>query len=165
MFVVAEYTIEEIEFKGNRLLSKEELKSMLSVRVGDPFIQSQVRKDLQKLFKTGYFNKEGLKVYPEESSEGGVKLVFDIQEQAPITDIVVHNTANLSIEVDAHGYFKDLVGKPENPAKVSKIIQDLEMAYVNKGYILTRVKDLEHRADGSLHIYISSGQIADIKYR
>ncbi len=70
-------TVDKIEVRGNRYVSTDLIKELLVTKEGSQFTLEKVRKDIKRLFKTGFFKK--IEVHKIE--EGGkLKLIYVVED-------------------------------------------------------------------------------------
>jgi outer membrane protein insertion porin family len=155
--------VSEIRISGNRLVSDAEIIEQLRTFPGQAFQKDSVIEDLRRIYSMGYFVAKSVEAKPYQKPDGSIILEYTVEENAPVTDLVVYGN-NLVSELDAFAHFDDLVGKPENAKLLSEKIQLLEREYYMKGYIVARVKDIDIDESGLLKIYIDEGNINEIKY-
>jgi surface antigen-like variable number repeat protein/TonB-like protein len=79
--------VEELDTIGNRRLTPKEVRSWIKTRPGDNFNTEQIKKDLDALLATGYFDKPYTRVYSEEAARGGVRVVFEVKELPLIFEV------------------------------------------------------------------------------
>ncbi len=71
--------IEKIIIKGNKYVSEELIRGLLSIKEGSPFSLEKIREDIRKLFRTGLFKK--IEVYREdEDGDGKYELLFVVED-------------------------------------------------------------------------------------
>src|SRR5438045_2377246 len=72
--------VEDLDFIGNRRLSKEQILGWILTRPGNPFNADLVQQDLKALLATGYFDSKNTRVTLEDAVRGGVRVVFEMVE-------------------------------------------------------------------------------------
>lgn len=155
-------TIKEIELKGNNLIKNEDILAKLNLKVGSKFDRDVIQQDLKSIYAMGYFT-ERLKAVPQ-SSPTGIKLRIEMEENTPVTGFNISGNKAVST-ADLSRIFNTQTGLPQNIAELNKAVEEIEKLYVNKGYILARVKKISDDPDGMINIDINEGVIESIKIK
>jgi hypothetical protein len=79
--------IEEVDFIGNRRITKEQILGWTKTRPGQLFNQPQVQQDLLAISATGFFDSTQTRVILEDASRGGVRVIFYVVELPLIVDV------------------------------------------------------------------------------
>lgn len=138
-----------------------QLMPRLAMHVGDAVNADYIRHDLNVIGATGLFStvKPAFTNVPE-----GVKLNYAVQMNPVVQGVDI--TGNESIST---GDLKKLItvtpGTVLNTSVVSKNIADINAAYGNKGYMMSRVSEVSMDDKGILHLGISEAHIEDIQLR
>lgn len=138
-----------------------QLMPRLAMHVGDAVNADYIRHDLNVIGATGLFStvKPAFTNVPE-----GVKLNYAVQMNPVVQGVDI--TGNESIST---GDLKKLItvtpGTVLNTSVVSKNIADINAAYGNKGYMMSRVSEVSIDDKGILHLGISEVHIEDIQLR
>ncbi len=154
-------TVDEIKIEGNRLVSTEDISSVLKTKRGDAFVREQVFDDLKAINEMGYFDEKQLQVVPELAN-GGVLLKIRVVENAPVTQFSFQGNDVVKTE-DISKIFSDQLGKPQNLTQLSSSIDKVEQMYHDKGFVLARVTDVKDFPDGSVSLTINEGTIDEIE--
>lgn len=154
-------TVDEIKIEGNRLVSTEDISSVLKTKRGDAFVREQVFDDLKAINEMGYFDEKSLQVLPELAN-GGVLLKIRVVENAPVTQFSFQGNGVIKTE-DISKIFSDQLGKPQNLTQLSSSIDKVEQMYHDKGFVLARVTDVKDFPDGSVSLTINEGTIDQIE--
>ncbi len=152
-----------IEINGNELVSTEEILSSLSITTGSQVNRDVVIQQLKNIYNMGYFDAKSIEAKPVKKSDGTVLLKFNVAENPPINDLVIYGNNNVK-EVAPYDYFEGLIGKPENVKVLTDKIRELEQKYLQEGYIVARVKDIDLDPSGTLRIYLDEGVLTGITY-
>ncbi|MDD9898932.1 MAG: BamA/TamA family outer membrane protein [Candidatus Melainabacteria bacterium] len=155
--------ISEIEISGNRLLADQEIIDQIKSYVGMRFSKELVIEDLKAIYTMGYFVPQSVEAKPYQKPDGTILLEYSVQENPIVTDIVIYGADQIK-HLDPYKHFAPLIAKPENARKLSELIHSLEQQYVQAGYIVARVKDIDIDSSGLLKIYIDEGIINSIKF-
>ena len=138
-----------------------QLQPRLAMRVGDAVNADYIRHDLNVIGATGLFStvKPSFTNVPE-----GVKLNYMVQMNPIVQGVDI--TGNESISTADLKKLVDIApGTVLNTSVVSKDIADINAAYGNKGYMMSRVSEVSMDEKGILHIGISEAHIEDIQLR
>lgn len=155
--------ISEIEISGNRLVSDKEILEQIKSYRGMPLSKEAVVEDLKAIYTMGYFEPQSVEAKPYQKPDGTILLQYTVAENPVITDVLVYG-ANEIKQIDPYKYFAPLVAKPENARQLSEMIHQLEQDYVNAGYIVARVKDINLDSSGLLKIYVDEGVLNSIEF-
>ncbi len=79
--------VEEVRVIGNRRLLKEDILLGVRTKVGEPYSEDQVKRDLQALFALGLLDKEQTRVLQEPGQRGGVVITFEVVELSRILEV------------------------------------------------------------------------------
>ncbi len=120
----------QILFKGAVKLDENRIRSQLSTRVGQPFSNDSVERDIRALYSTGAV--ENLDIRAVDVA-GGVKVIVEIVGRGGIAEInFIGNTA-----IDNTKLRKDIavkVGDPVDDIKLSAAQQKIVELYEKKGF-------------------------------
>lgn len=72
--------LERLEIVGNRRISKQEILSWIKTQPGEPYNSDQIKRDLEAILATGFFDKTATRVYTEEGARRGVGVIFEMVE-------------------------------------------------------------------------------------
>jgi outer membrane protein insertion porin family len=79
--------VEVVEIQGNRRLKDEVILAHIKTRPGDPFSESQIRHDLQRMIESGLFDQTRTRVITEAGVRGGSVVIFDVFELPLILEV------------------------------------------------------------------------------
>jgi outer membrane protein insertion porin family len=130
----AEDRIEKIEVLGNDKVTRETIVYYLSVREGDYFDETILRKDFRVLWSTGFFSN--IRIESEQGREG--KIVKIIVEENPLVKEIKFQTGKAVKEGDIINKLKEndqyiLPYSHYSPAKVQRIKTTIEGMLAEKG--------------------------------
>lgn len=74
--------VEELEIRGNRTVSRDEILKHIKTTVGEPFSRKQADEDMENVLKIGVFDKAASRLVIESGLRGGVALRFILKEKA-----------------------------------------------------------------------------------
>jgi outer membrane protein insertion porin family len=152
--------VDDVKIEGNRLISTEEIATVVKTRKGDRYNRDQVMSDLKAIDGMGYFNKNTLQVNPEVTP-AGLLLKIRVEENAPITQFAITGNSAISTE-EISKLFSDQLGRPSNLNALSNAISKVEAAYRERGFVLANVTDVKDDPDGSVELVINEGTIDNI---
>jgi outer membrane protein insertion porin family len=117
-----QYTIQRIEFQGNRRIQRETLLARIFSRPGDPYNEEGVRRDFQALWNTQFFEDIRLEVEDSPDQPNEKIIVYYVKERPIIRRIEYKGNKSIS-ESDILDAFKDKkvglsVESPFDPTKI-----------------------------------------------
>lgn len=155
-------TVDDIQIEGNRLISTQNITSVIKTKPGDKFDRDQIMEDLKAVNEMGYFDDKSLQVTPERKSGNRVLLKIRVQENAPITQFSVQGN-NLVSSDEISKILNEQLGKPQNINQLSASVDKIEQLYHDKGFMLARVTDVKDFPDGSVSLSVNEGVIDKIE--
>jgi outer membrane protein assembly factor BamA len=72
--------VEDVEIRGYRTVSVEEIKKRLHTEPGKPFSAKRSTRDFERLMKMGVFDKLKSKLVIEDGPRGGKIVIFVLEE-------------------------------------------------------------------------------------
>jgi len=133
--------ITQIDVVGARRVEEATVRFKLKSRVGDLYSPETVREDIKALYGLGFF--EDL-IVRAEIFEGGLKLIFVIQEKPSIQSIRI--VGNRKLATDKIKAKIDLVeGAIVAPGALVKNIEKIRLFYEEEGYYQAQVEGREER--------------------
>jgi len=100
------YSIQKIEFIGNRRVQRDTLLARIFSRPGDPYSEEAVRRDFQALWNTQFFEDVRLEVEDSPDEANAKIIVFYVQERPIIRRIEYKGNKSIT-ESDILDAFKD----------------------------------------------------------
>ncbi len=85
--------IRSIEVRGNQHIEAQAIKSKLTLKVGEPFVQESIREQIQQIYGMGFF--EDVQVETKKRLEG-IDVVFLVREKPFNTEVVFDGNDELS---------------------------------------------------------------------
>lgn len=128
--------VKKITIRGNKKIESDAVLNKISTRVNEPLSKVSVRKDVEELFKTGFFYDIEVR---ENSVEGGIEVIYVLTEKPSMVEIIYEG--NSEIEDDDLREQSGL--KPYellDYAKLKEAEEKLLKFYEDKGYFLAKVK-------------------------
>jgi len=156
--------VSEIAISGNRLVNQSAIREQIFTSPGMQLDKERVVADLKRIYSLGFFEADSVEAKPYRKPDGSILVEYTVKENAPITDIVIYGN-NAVDEIDAYDFFNDLIAKPENAKLISDRIKLLETVYYSKGYIVSRITDIDLDESGLLKIYLDEGIIDKIVFK
>lgn len=154
-------TISKVAIEGNKLINSDKIKDSMVIRPGSLYSKATLKDDLRRIYDMGYFT-EKIKAVPISTNDG-IVLRIVVQENAPVTG--VHIEGNTLIEdSELQSIFAKQTGLPQNIGQLNESIEKVEKLYADKGYVLTRVSNIEDDPDGVINLKINEGQIDKIQF-
>lgn len=151
--------IKDISISGNQYISREEILSRISLKIGDVFSKEKIEKDMKAVYDLGYFKDVKTKL---ESFQDGCKVIFVVVENLPIKEIIIQGNTVISI-----GDIREVMVLQEGKIFSRKILKnDLERIselYKAKEFLLARIEEIDFDDKGTLLIKLSEGRLEKIK--
>ena len=140
---------------------EQKLLPQLAMRVGDAVNMDYIRHDLNVIGATGLFStvKPSFTTVPE-----GVSLNYTVQMNPVVKKIDIVGNESLSTG-DLMKLVATTPGTTLNTAVVSHDVANINTAFANAGYMMSRVSDVRLDDEGVLHIAISEPRIENINLR
>ena len=119
-----QFTIDRIEFIGNRRIRTDTLKARIFSREGDPYNEETLRRDFQALWNTQFFEDVKLRVEDSPKRPNGKIILFEVKERPQIRRIRYDGIHSIS-ESDILDRFKERkvglsVESQFDPTKIKK---------------------------------------------
>jgi outer membrane protein insertion porin family len=147
-------TVEKIEVLGNVKVSRETILYYLTVKEGDPYDESSLRRDFRVLWSTGFFSN--IRIEAEPGSHG--KIVKIIVEENPVIKEIIYKTGKRLKEDDIVNKLKEkdnyvLPYSYYSPPKIQRVTQTIEDLLLEKGLTGGEVRaDLNRKENNELGI-------------
>jgi outer membrane protein insertion porin family len=152
--------IKDIQIFGTNVIKPSYILSKMVLKRGDRFDRDIVQRDLKAIYQMGYFTDK-MKAVPIVNSDGSITLRIILEENPPITDIMLDgNTAVSTSEILP--FLTQLKGEPQNIADINDSIAKIQDYYAAKGYILARVDGISDDPDGTINVHVNEGTINKI---
>lgn len=127
--------IKDIQITGQRKIEKEAIIAKLISQVGQDYSEKQIAKDIQVLFKMGYFVQ--IEVSKEVQNKS-VSLEYHVIEKPVVSEIVFEGQVELKAdELETQTGLKAY--EILNNTKVKEAVLKLEKFYEEKGYYLVKI--------------------------
>ena len=140
---------------------EQKLLPQLAMRVGDAINMDYIRHDLNVIGATGLFStvKPAFTTVPE-----GVALNYTVQMNPVVKKIDIVGNESISTS-DLMKLVATTPGTTLNTAVVSHDVANINSAFANAGYMMSRVSDVRLDDEGTLHLAISEPRIENINLR
>src|SRR5665648_997615 len=151
--------IKDISISGNQYISKEEVLSRISLKIGDVFSKEKIEKDMKAVYDLGYFKDVKTKL---ESFQDGCKVIFVVVENLLIKEIIIQGNIVVSV-----GDIREMMVLKEGKILSRKILKNdldkISELYKAKEFLLARIEEIDFDDKGTLLIKLSEGRIEKIK--
>jgi outer membrane protein insertion porin family len=141
--------IKDLAVEGNRRVQEAVILGRVQSKLGGPFNPALLSEDLRGIFGLGFFDDVRMRV---EDFEGGVKVVFVVNERPFVRDIDFTGnkkigTATLQEKIDLK------LGSVYNPVDVQRARERLKEHYEEEGYFEAQITpEVEKFADGDVRV-------------
>lgn len=131
--------VEDLDFIGNRRITKEQILGWILTRAGNVYNADLVQQDLKAILATGYFDRRNTRVTLEDGVRGGVRVDFEVVELPLIAEVrfeglklrdqsaVINELTRQRVDVR-----KD---RPLDPANLMKAVQVITEFFQAQGWI------------------------------
>ena len=150
-------TITSVDFSGIPEPVKTKLSPLIQSKPGTQLTEEGVRNDVASLGSTGVFSQitPAFSEVPE-----GVGITYQLASNP-----VVHVVAFTGNTIFTSDYLKSIMNIPQdsvlNFVLVNQKLKEIENMYLQQGYMLVSIPDVQVSSDGILHVNISEGVVED----
>jgi len=131
--------VEDLDFIGNRRLTKEQILGWILTRPGNTFNADLVQQALKALLATGYFDSKNTRVTLEDAVRGGVRVVFEMVELPLIAEVRFEGLKPRDQSAVINELTKQRVDvrtdRPLDPARLKKAENVIEQFFQSQGWI------------------------------
>jgi outer membrane protein insertion porin family len=150
----AEGIVGEVIVRGTRWIEEAAVLARIGLRAGEPITREKIRRDLEAVYATGFF--EDVRVLLEPQQDGTLRVVFAVVEKPAVTDVRIEGNKKIDdedlnelIDVKSFGVL--------NEAKIRQTVETLRDKYVEKGFYLVEIEPQvkpvgEHRVEITFQI-------------
>jgi outer membrane protein insertion porin family len=85
--------VKAVEVIGNKAISTETIMTKIKTRVGQPYFAQSSRDDIKRLYELGFFSDISVDL---EDVEGGLKVIFKVEERPVIKEIVFEGNKTIA---------------------------------------------------------------------
>lgn len=121
--------VKAVEVEGNKVISTSTIMVKIKTRPGEQYYSQTARDDIKRLYETGYFSDISLNL---EDYEGGIKVVFKVEERPIISEIEFKSVKLVSRNALSRK-MKTAVGQYLNLALLKEDIAAIKAEYERKG--------------------------------
>ncbi len=121
--------IKAVEVEGNKAISTATIMVKIKTRPGELYYSQTTRDDIKRLYETGYFSDISLSL---EDFEGGIKVIFKVDERPIISAIELNGVKLVSRNVLSRK-MKTATGQYLNFALLKEDIAAIKAEYERKG--------------------------------
>ncbi len=133
--------IKMVEITGNRKINTETIQAKMKSREGTLFSKKNVKDDIKKLYRIGYFDDIRVNI---ESFEGGVKLTFIFKEKPEIVSMDFQGNKEFKAD-ELRENITLTTGAIANLSLITDNAKRLVLFYHSKGYWLATVIPILNR--------------------
>ena len=151
--------IKDISISGNKYVSREEVLSRISLKIGDVFSKEKIEKDMKAVYDLGYFKDVKIKL---ESFQDGCKVIFVVVENLPIKEIIIQGNTVVSLG-DIRETMVLQEGKIFSHKGLKNDLERISELYKAKEFLLARIEEIDFDDKGTLLIKLSEGKLEKIK--
>lgn len=127
-------TISNIIIEGNAKVESLAITNLLESKVGQPLSHDRIKKDINTLYKLGYFSD--IRFYKEEQN-GTTQLIIIVKEKPAITKISFEGLDEIS-EDDIKKQLETKLFQIVNESTIAADIRLIEKKYEEKGFYLAK---------------------------
>ena len=151
--------ISAIRVIGNEKITAETILAAVSSKVGDEYSEPRAKQDVETIRNLGWFSEA---ILNQREVEGGIELVFQVQENPTISDIQFEGVTVFKPE-RLTALMKTKPGQLYNRFVFKQDITAIRKLFEDEGYILATLVDFEITADNVLKISFLEGRIAEVR--
>jgi len=151
--------IASIEVTGNQQIPGEDILGVITSEVGGMFSEEQVDQDREAVGSLGWFRRVAVQ---REIGEGGVHIVFRVEENPVISDVQFEGIRALTRDE----LMEVMETKPEQVYNAPLLLRDkdaIQKLYESKRYDLAMVVSQHMGPDGVLTLTIAEGEIEAVR--
>lgn len=138
--VPAEGTVSRVVVQGNRRVEEAVVLAAVGVRRGEQVNAGRVRRDLEAVYQTGYFEDVVIELVPDPTAgEGAVQVLVRVTEKPAVRDVKLVGHKKVD-EDDLREVLDVRAFTVLNEAKVKENVGKLRQVYVDKGYYLVDIE-------------------------
>lgn len=142
--------------EGNSAVSADEILKVLYVKVGDPYLEPKLNRDIRAIYETGNFTDVRVSSAPYA---GGVRVTFRVIENPVVTEIIISGNRIIDTET-LKNLLGTKVGKILNKTVLGDDLSAINNYYSeNLGYVMkiSHVTGIDFSPEGKLSLTIQDG--------
>ncbi|MDD5747202.1 MAG: outer membrane protein assembly factor BamA, partial [Candidatus Omnitrophica bacterium] len=156
-----ERKVREIEVRNNKVISTQTILSKLQTKIGTPYTGTILSDDIKRLYASGLFRDVGADI---EEKDGGVKVVFTVQEKPVLAKIVFAGNKRIRTK-RLLSQMKIKQNEIFDQFKLKEDIEELKKFYAKKGYSSAVITTSEEEKDSKVTVTISVVEHARMRVR
>lgn len=137
--------VKSIEVRGNRRVERDTILFHVSSKVGERFSVTTIRNDLRKIYGLRFFKDVRVET---EDFEGGLKIIFVVEEQPTIRGIHFKGNKNID-EEKLRERLKVSKRAVMNRQLLQESITDMKKLYEEEGYIFAEISSAVEKVNDS----------------
>ncbi len=143
--------ISDVRIEGLKNVSEQLVLNQIRSLVGEPYDAQTIEQDIVRLTHLGRFDQVTARVEPQ--ADGSIALIFDVSEQALLTDVQV--VGNKAIpDQTILGMVLLRPGDPADPFLIEQGLNRISREYQNKGYFVADISiDRDLLKDSHILVY------------
>ena len=147
---------------GDRLPPEleKEIYDVITTKPGRPTTRSQLQRDREAVFATGYFT--GLPDVDPQDTDLGVRVVFVVLPNPVLQSVKVEGATVLEAGL-VDRIFANQYNKITNLTRLQAGIRELERNYQERGFVLAQVVDVKSDQSGVVNLTVAEGIVENIK--
>jgi outer membrane protein insertion porin family len=127
----------DIVITGNQNVNKETIAGVINIKPGTEYSEEAVEKDKASIMGLGYFSAVSART---ENTSGGVKLIFDVVENAVVKDIKIVGNGPIPVE-KVMSVIRTKPGRVLNMATMNLDAEAIQQLYRDEGYFGTFITE------------------------
>lgn len=132
----AEGEVVRVEVRGTRWIEEAAVTRNIGLRAGEQLTAAKVRRDLKAVYRTGFFRDV---VVETEPVEGGVLVIFAVEEKPAVVDVRVEGNKKID-EEDIREVIDVRDFGVLNEARIKETVGQIRDLYVEKGFYLAEIE-------------------------
>jgi len=129
--------IKAIDVEGNETVVKDRILAVVQSKVGEPVDEEKLKEDVKRIYDLGFFKSVSVRGEP---FDGGVKIIFVVEEFEPIKEIIIEGNTVIPTEKIREVMFLT-EGMRFNATFFKRDIDRIVDLYRKEGYGLIRIMD------------------------
>jgi len=160
--------ITDIEFRGNENVSDGELKSIISIEIGEILEERKLQNDFQELYGLGYFQEIDVNF---QEYQQGVRVIWELFENPLLKEFKITGEPVLSKD-EIKNILKIEYDEIINMKNLENGLQELEREYHERGYIpatqfgrnyhFINYEEIELTPEGEFYLPLSIAYLNDV---
>lgn len=155
-------TIVSVDIKGVSEDIEKSAKVAVRSNPGDMLSPKLIERDLNRLYDTGYFYD----LYPSfTTTPDGVAVTYNVLETPILTSIEIEGNTEIESTEKLMNKLTLKTGQRLNRRILHENLTGIQQIYVDDGYIMAKVNDLDVKDDGKLVIRVNEGILEGFKVK